>query len=221
VESGSTVLVAPFRNQTAVDVRISDAPGRGHVPESGAVSSVQRAEIEMTTATLERLWEEANLERLARAYWRYLNRVSLGLLRVVYSPTSRTVVLLIRPLNLLRFKAPEYEVSSRDASVTWRIDRGLLVGKEGRGQGYLRIAIERRPDPAPGRASIGISAEVRNFYPWLRGSGRFARFGSWLYSHTQARIHVFVTRGFLRSLARLELPPARVGALRGEITEAS
>lgn len=189
------------------------------MPETGAVSSIQRAEIELPIGTLEGLWKEANLERLARAYWRYLNRVSLGLLRVVYSPTSRTVVLLVRPFNLLRFKAPEYEVNSRAASVTWQVDRGLLVAKEGRGDGYLRIAVERRPDPAPGCACIGISAEVRNFYPWLRGSGRFARFGTWVYGHTQVRIHVFITHGFLRSLARLELPPARVGVLQGEIAD--
>ena len=200
-------------------MRIIDPPKRGHVSETGAVSSIQRAELEMPVGTLEVVWKQSNLERLARAYWRYLNRVSLGLLRVVYSPTARTVVLLVRPFNLLRFMAPKYDVAPRDASVTWRIDRGLLVAKEGRGRGFLRISIDRRPDPAPGRARIGISAEVRNFYPWLRGSGRFARFGTWLYSHTQVRIHAFVTHGFLRSLARLELPPARVGTLRGEIAD--
>ena len=54
-----------------------------------------------------------------------------------------------------------------------------------------------------------IRVEVRNFYPWLRGSGRFARFGAWLYSQTQVRIHRRITIGFLRSLAGLELPPPR------------
>ena len=58
---------------------------------------------------------------------------------------------------------------------------------------------------------------MRNFYPWLRGSGRFARFGAWLYSQTQLRIHVLVCNGFLRSLAALDLPPSRVGSLAGEI----
>ena len=62
-----------------------------------------------------------------------------------------------------------------------------------------------------------MSAEVASFYPWLRGAGRFARFGVWLYNQTQMRMHVLVTHGFLRSLAKLELPPSRVGALRGEI----
>ena len=53
---------------------------------------------------------------------------------------------------------------------------------------------------------------MQNFYPWLRGSGRFARFGAWLYSQTQVRIHRRITVGFLRSLASLELPPLRSAA---------
>ena len=43
--------------------------------------------------------------------------------------------------------------------------------------------------------------EVRNFYPWLRGTGPFARVGVWIYAQTQQRIHRTVTRGFLRRLA--------------------
>jgi hypothetical protein len=43
--------------------------------------------------------------------------------------------------------------------------------------------------------------EVRNFYPWLRGSGAFARVGVWIYAQTQQRIHRAVTRGFLERLA--------------------
>ncbi len=50
-----------------------------------------------------------------------------------------------------------------------------------------------------------MRAEVENFYPLLRGSGPFARMGSRFYAATQLRIHVLVTRGFLRSLAELEL----------------
>ncbi|MCW2992161.1 MAG: hypothetical protein JWM73_2755, partial [Solirubrobacterales bacterium] len=33
----------------------------------------------------------------------------------------------------------------------------------------------------------------------------------WLYTNTQSRIHVLVTHGFLRSLARLKLAESRVG----------
>lgn len=199
-------------------VRLADEPGSGHVPESGAVDSVQEAQLLLPEATLERLWLRENLERLARAYWRYLHRVSLGLVRVAYERDSRSVVLLVRPLVLLRFGAPRYRASDAGGSVEWRIERGLLVANEGRGNGYLRIEVERdRAAAPPGRARLDVRVAVRNFYPWLRGSGRFARLGTWLYSVTQLRIHVFVTRGFLRSLARLDLPPSRVGALGGEI----
>jgi len=181
------------------------------VPRSGAVESVQRAEVDVPERLLAELWKPQNLERLARAYWRYLTRISLRLIRVVYEADSRTVVLLFRPLALLRFHAPDYETSDTRGVVTWRIDRGLLVARQGRGQGYLRIGVERAedhaPPPPPDRVRLRLEVSVANFYPWLRGSGWFARFGTWIYGQTQLRIHVFVCNGFLRSLARLELPP--------------
>ena len=46
-------------------------------------------------------------------------------------------------------------------------------------------------------ARVHVEVEVANFYPALASS--IAR---WLYSATQSRIHVIVTHGFLRSLAR-------------------
>jgi len=183
------------------------------VTPEGGISSAQEAIATLPEEMLAELWRPEYLERLARAYWRYLSRISLGLIRVVYSPDSRTVVLLSRHLPLLRFHTPEYEIESDHASVTWRIDRGLLVAKQGRGKGFLGIRVWKLDEP--GR--IRISVEVRNFYPFLRGSGRFARFGAWLYSQTQVRIHRLVTFGFLRSLARLDLPPSRIGSLAGEI----
>jgi hypothetical protein len=209
---------------TPAEVRLLPEKRR-EVPRTGAVESVQRAEVDVPDDLLTELWSPEHLERLARAYWRWLNRISLGLLRVVYEPEARTVVLLFRPFALLRFHAPEYETEPSRGVVTWRIERGLLVAREGRGKGYLRIAVERLDDaearasapPPPGRARLRLEAAVANFYPWLRGTGWFARFGTWLYSQTQLRIHVLVTNGFLRSLARLDLPPSEVGALRGEI----
>jgi hypothetical protein len=50
---------------------------------------------------------------------------------------------------------------------------------------------------------------VANFYPFLRGTGRLARIGAFVYAQTQLRVHVLVTRGYLRSLERGDLPPLR------------
>ena len=172
---------------------------------------MQEAEVEMPVAILERLWTPEYLERLARSYWRFLSRITLSLIRVVYGPDSRTVVLISPRLPLLRFHAPRYETGVEHASVTWPIERGLLVAREGRDRGHLRIEVERLGEAGlPSSARLHVKVEVRNFYPWIRGRGRFARVGTWIYANTQLRIHVLVCRLFLRSLARLDLPPSKV-----------
>ncbi len=199
------------RNRTdRARVRLIRSAESERVPETGAVTSVQEAEVTMPRELVAELWKPEYLARLARAYWAWLSRVTLGLIRVVYGPDSRQVVLLSRRLPLLTFHAPEYETGPDRGQVTWVIDRGLLVAREGRGRdrnGFLRITVARR-DPAADRPdeTLRVALEVRNFYPWLRGSGRFARFGARLYGQTQLRIHVLVCNAFLRSLARLELP---------------
>ena len=189
---------------TPASVRLLPAQEAERVPQTGAVASVQEAELTPAPGVVERIWTQENLERLARAYWRHLRRATFGLVRVVYGEDSRSVVLLWRRLVLLRFRAPEYDVGADRAGVTWRIARGVLVAPEGRDGGFLRIAVERAPgaEHEDGDRRVLVRLEVRNFYPWLRGSGRFARFGAWLYGQTQLRIHRLVCNAFLRSLGR-------------------
>ena len=200
-------------NEPVAKVELLPEEQGRHISSADAVESTQEAIATLPKPVLEEIWRPEYLERLARAYWAYLNRVSLGLIRVVYAPDSRTVVLLSRRIPLLRFQAPEYDTSSDGGSVTWRIDRGLLVAREGRGKGFLRIEVRKLEEP--GR--LHLSVAVHNFYPFIRGRGRFARFGAWFYGQTQVRIHRLVTFGFLRSLARLDLPPSRIGSLHAEI----
>jgi hypothetical protein len=183
----------------------------------GAVTSRQVADVALPRDELERIWTPEYLERLARTYWRFLERVSLGLLRVLYTQNSREVVLLRRPLVLLRFHAPEYEISTDRGAVTWRIERGLLVVPSGRGKGLLRISVERHEPAPPATArqeTVTVRSEVTGFYPMIAGSGRFSRVGRVIYRATQLRLHVVITNAFLRSLARLDLVPSVVGALR-------
>lgn len=213
------VILLRSKRRPPVKVRLVRADESERVAETGAVSSVQEAEVTMPRTLVDELWKPEYLERLARSYWRWLSYVTLGLIRVVYTKDSRSAVLLTRRLPLLRFRAPEYETERDLGCVTWPIERGLLVAAEGRdGKGFLRIRVSRRdPDGVTENQTLDIRVEVRNFYPWLRGSGRFARLGAWLYGRTQLRIHVLVCNGFLRSLGRLDLPPSRVGDLAAEI----
>ena len=185
---------------------------RNPVDPFGPTGSVQEADASLPADLLKRLWRPGYLERLAGSYWEYLRRISLGLIRVVYAPDARSVVFLHRRLVLLRFRRPEYETGPGFGQVTWPIERGLLVAMPGRG--FLRISVRRieRGPNAGQMATVRVRAEVQNFYPLLRGGGWFARVGVHLYSITQLRIHGLVTQGFLRSLARFELPGSPLDA---------
>ena len=186
------------------DAAISEPDDHTVMDSSGAVRSIQAANVTMHEGDLEALWTPLYLERLARTYWKYLSRVSLGLIRVEYTPTERRVVLLRRPFVLLRFRAPEYEIREGRGIVRWRIRDGVLVAKQD--HGYLEIDVRRDEAPQPGYAQAHVEVEVANFYPAI------ATFvARWFYKATQSRIHVLVTHGFLRSIARRELEESAVG----------
>ena len=155
-----------------------------------------------------------HLEQLARTYWRFLTRCTLGLIRVSYTSEERFVVLVMRPFVLLRFQAPEYELDNERGVVRWRIERGVLVSGRGRGgDGYLKIDVQKLPPIGGAVGTIRVECEVANFYPMLAST-----ISRWFYKNTQSRIHVIVTHGFLRSLCRLDLAPSRVGRFAGEDT---
>jgi hypothetical protein len=198
---GRRAQIVDLENATSVD------------RDTEAVTSVQKADLLIDEHALSEIWTPANLERLARTYWRFLERVTLGLIRVHYTETRRSVVLLAEPLRLLTFQAPEYEIDPTRGLVRWRIERGLLVSKHGRGRGYLQIEVRRGPrEAADGdRERLHVEVEVANFYPSIAlGLSRT------IYNVTQSRIHVIITLRFLRSLARLDLAESRVGLLRSQ-----
>jgi hypothetical protein len=214
--------VVRTRRQARARVRIVGKPQNSAAPD-GSVTTRQVADVVLPQSELDRLWSPEYLERLARTYWRFLTRVSLGLIRVLYAPDSREIVLLTRPLRLLTFHAPEYDIEPTRGSVTWRIKSGLLVAPHGRGKGFLRIEVERREDwsDGPGGLQIArVSSEVGSFYPMIRGWGWFVRIGMPIYRITQLAIHAVVTNAFFRSLARLDLAPSVVGALKQKAGEA-
>jgi hypothetical protein len=201
------------RREARARVNIVERP-HSEAGASGEIRSEQIAEVTLPRAELERIWTPEYLERLARTYWRFLTRASLGALRVLYTPDSREIVLLARPLVLLRFYAPEYDMASDSGTVTWRIREGLLVAPAGRGKGFLRISVRRPAHDEGGELVTGtVTSEVAQFYPLIAGWGWFSRIGRRIYEATQLRIHVIVTHAFLRSLARLDLEHSVVGAL--------
>ncbi len=184
------------------------------IAADGSVRSVQSAHIALDPRDLDRIWKQSNLENLGRTYWLFLSRVTLGAIRVIYGPDERRVVLFARPLTLLRFSTPEYEVEPGHGKVTWHIRDGLLVARAGRsGDGFLALDVERQDAPADGAelATLHVHVEVANFYPSIA-----AGLSTFVYEATQSLIHVLVTHAFLRSLATLDLAQSHVGQLQDE-----
>jgi hypothetical protein len=190
--------IGKLRDETSVD------------PGTGAVTSRQAADIVLPAEAIESFWNPEHLERVARTYWATLERFTLGLIHVEYTPIERAVVLLIPQLRLLTFQAPEYEMDAYRGIVRWRIERGLLVSKRGRGgDGYLEIDIRRHDEPERDRIRLNVAVEVANFYPSIGGLSRR------LYANTQSRIHVLSCNFFLRRLVRRDLATSRVGHFAG------
>jgi hypothetical protein len=159
--------------------------------ETGAVTSTQRADLIIPAAEIDAVWDPEHLERLARTYWSTLRRFFLGLVYVEYTETERSVVLIF-------------------PQVRWRIDRGLLVSRRGRGgDGFLELEVERHDELERGEVRLRIAVEVANFYPALTG------ISTRLYANTQSRLHVVVCNYFLRRLLRRDLDTSRVGTFAG------
>ncbi|HTP22716.1 MAG TPA: hypothetical protein VMJ65_24135 [Solirubrobacteraceae bacterium] len=176
------------------------------IARDGAVRSAQSAELTLAQADFKRMWNATHLENLARTYWLFLSRVTAWTIRVIYDENQRSVVFLGRPLTLLRFDAPQYEIERDHGKVSWRIRDGLLVARSGRGCGFLSLDVRHVGDEPDGRVKVRIEVEVANFYPAIS-----VGFSTPVYEATQSAIHVLVTHAFLRSLATLDLAPSKVG----------
>ena len=189
---------------------IVTGPEHTVIDDACGVRSVQEADLILSDEEAAQIWNPRHLERLARTYWRFLSRATLWMVRVDYQEDGRQVK-LFGLIPLLTFRAPEYEMDATHGIVRWRIDRGILVARQGHaGDGYLEIDIRRRPSrDYPGSTILHVEVEVANFYPAIATS-----ISRWFYENTQSRAHVIVTHGFLRSLARLDLAESKVGRFK-------
>lgn len=196
----------PARRRGTLPARawIASEPKSTTIATDGAVHSFQSARFELPSEELKRLWTPAQLENLGRTYWHFLNRFTLGLIRVLYDENERRLVLIGRRLTLLRFDAPSYSLNADRGRISWAIKDGLLVSRKGRSSGFLALDVRRESDDGT-TATLLIDVEVASFYPaiatWL---------GRPVYRATQSFIHVVLSHAYLRSLASLRLQQSSV-----------
>ncbi len=198
VDLGTRLISRPCK---VGSVHISSLADSTHIDTRGAVRSLQAADMQINSQTLEAIWTPMNLERLAHTYWRFLTRCTLGLIQIKFTDNERLVVFLCRPFVLLAFRKPEFKMDELRGIVRWRIERGLLVAALGiDGDGYLEIDVARKPSEKSGMSTLHVDVEIANYFPQIA-----ALIAQWFYAATQSKIHVLVCYAFLRSIARGDL----------------
>ena len=180
------------------------------IARDGAVRSVQSAELTMDGPSSSGCGRRPNLENLARTYWRFLSRVTLGLIRVVYErrqPLGGAARQAADAAALRRARVHDRGRPRRPSaggSAT-----GCSSPAPGGAAAFCRSTCgARTTDDTGRRAGSAIEVEVANFYPSIA-----AGFSMPVYEMTQSAIHVLVTHAFLRSLAKLDLATSKVGQL--------
>ena len=168
---------------------------------------------------LERIWNTEYLERLARTYWRFLTRVSLGLIQVEYGPDSREIVLVTKPFVLLRFFAPEYETDQQRRHGHLADQQGPAGRAAGPRQGLPadRGRAPRRPEHRE-RDRAARRLRGRELLPAARGLGLVeADRRRHLPPRPSTRSTTSSPTRSSNSLATLDLEESKVGKFRSRL----
>jgi hypothetical protein len=179
-------------------LRLSDPCGPPEIDADGRVRSIQVAELAAPRSERDAFCSPAGLARLSAAYWRFLRRISLGLIHVRTTPAGAQIVLVGRPLVLLAFGAPRLEHADDAGAIAWPITGGLLLSRHHReSPGVLRISVNWTRGRDTDGDRLRVEVAVLDFPPAIA-----SLLGDRVYAATQSRIHLLVTRGFLRSVYR-------------------
>jgi hypothetical protein len=154
--------------------------------EDGAVESEQRATLPEPVVE----FSAAGAERLGRAYWREVHRVTWSLVRPRERRGSLELRLLGRGPALLRFGRPSVEATETLASCTYPIEGGLLAS---RSAGEITFVQTGGPEPA-------VRSTIRGFFPRLAAREGEPDWAGALYSQLQSRVHVAISRRYFAGL---------------------
>ena len=154
----------------------------------GAVESEQRVPLRAPVVE----FSSDGADRLGRAYWREVERVTRRLVRPRESNGSLELRLFGQGPVLLRFGRPVLKASKLLAECSYPIEGGLLAQ---RSAGEIVFAQYGGSEPT-------IRSTIRGFFPRLAARQGQPDWTGALYSHVQSRIHVAISRRYFARLIR-------------------
>ena len=154
--------------------------------DDGAVESEQR--VVLRNPVVE--FSETGGEHLGRVYWREVERITGGLVRVRERQGSIELRLLGRGPALLQFGAPRIDATTTLVSCLYPIEGGLLARRPG---GEIDFA-------QTGDGPTVVRSAIRGFFPSLAARTGSPDWTGALYNRVQSRIHVVVSRRYFARL---------------------
>jgi len=154
--------------------------------DEGAVESQQRITIDRPVVE----FDAEGARRLGETYWREVERVTLGVVRMRARTGRHELRVFGRRPVLLRFGEPQLEVSNELVRCRYPIAGGALAR---RAEGEIDF-VQRAGDP------VELSTTVRDFFPALAAREGRPHWTGALYGQVQSRIHVIVSRRYFARL---------------------
>jgi len=151
--------------------------------EDGAVESEQRVTLERPVVA----FSTAGAERLGRAYWREVRRLTLSLVRTSEIGGTLELRVLGRGPALLRFGAPLVEATDARAFCSYPIEGGLLASRPSGELAFEQTARSMR-------------STIRGFFPRLAAREGEPDWTGALYNQLQSRVHVAISRRYFERL---------------------
>lgn len=152
----------------------------------GAIESEQR--VALAAPVVDFSIEGA--EHLGLAYWRAVEGITGGFVRVRLRDESLELRLFGRGPALLRFGRPEIEATEVIARCSYAIEGGFLAQRP---SGEITFAQVGGSQPA-------LSSSIRGFFPRLAAREGEPDWTGALYKHVQSRLHVAVSRRYFARL---------------------
>jgi hypothetical protein len=133
---------------------------------------------------------------MLRLYLAYVERFTLGVIRVVESAAGIDFRLAGCGVALIRFIAPGHESLGTADKTTLRIAGGFLVQPLECDRGQLDFIVEKHA------AGTRLTLQLADYCPLLLGGSSPSLLRKWIYRLTQAYIHKVITVRFLRMVYR-------------------
>ena len=138
---------------------------------------------------------QADIVRLGPFYFERLQRKSFYLIEVLVKGEGVYFTVFRKSATLLKFAPAVIDWNGASGTATYPIRGGLAAHAMSVPTGALILSATLHDN------GLHIGMAIEGFYAWLGGGGKILPIRKWIYEHTQAVVHHWLARDFVREAA--------------------